>query len=191
MLTIANKLSFKDHIRMAEIERFYWDKSLISSPEVTLSWYNHNPETVVAVRDTKTGLLAGHLSLIPVDDEIYYKIRSGNYIDTEIHVNHIERYDHPGKYKLYCCALAIDPKHKGGIAFKMIAKEYLKKFNSLKEKGISFTDIISDNLTLEGEKFSKVFGMKLINLSSHGSKIMWCNGLTFRKRYIKYFKNKH
>jgi hypothetical protein len=191
MLTIADKLSFEDHVRMAEIEKNYWNEELISKPEITFEWSKHNPDTIVAVRDTKTNLLAGHLSIIPIDDKIYNKIKSGNYVDTEIPIEHIKKYDSPGEYKLYCCATAIAPEYKGGPTFKMMIKEYIRKFNSFEKNGIYLTDVISDNLTSIGEKFSKISGMNLINTSNHNSKIMWTDGLMFKKKLINYFGDKH
>jgi hypothetical protein len=184
MLTIADKLSFEDHVQMVEIEKNYWDKKLISSPEVTFAWYNHNPWTLVAVRDIEKNILAGHVSLIPIDDEIFLKIKDGKYIDTEIPIEHIKKYNKQGNYKLYCCSIAIDPLYKGSKAFKIMIKEYANRFNLLEKKGLIFTDVISDSITSKGEKLSKFLGMKLINNSNHNSKIMWVDGSTFKKSLL-------
>lgn len=181
--SIAENLTFEDNVRMAEIEESYFDKSFIALPEVTWKWHKHNPRTVIAVRDDGTGLIIGHMMFLPIDDQLYLKIKGGNFIDTEISTEHILKYVKPGKYKLYFYVICVAPEYrKQGVSI-MLVKEYAKKLLDLKKQGIYFTDIIADTITDSGGKFArKVLGMEVKKESMHASEIMWTDGESFYER---------
>jgi GNAT superfamily N-acetyltransferase len=185
-ISIIEKLTLQDHIETAKIEENYFEKEFIASPEVTQSWYEHNNDTYVVARNEDTGLVAGHMSFIPMDDHLYELIESGDYVDTQISPEYIIRYDKPGTYKLYFCVICVAPEHRGRGVSQILMKEYAKRLLALKENGIIFSDVISDTITEDGKHFAQnVLGMDVKNSSAHGSKIMHVGGNVFYEKLNK------
>lgn len=176
---VATTLTYNDHVRMQKIEEAYFDEEMISSPEVTVNWYNQNPQTIVAIRDNNTGEICAHSSVIPVTDILARKIKKGDYIDADMSAENIHKYDSPGGYIFYLSTIAVDRKYRKDSAklLYIFFKEYNLLLNKLNQKGIYISELISDTITPEGERLCRLIGLNFLRKSSHKSKI-YCKKLS-------------
>ncbi|MFA4942584.1 MAG: GNAT family N-acetyltransferase [Patescibacteria group bacterium] len=179
---LIDKLTLEDHFASAKLEKNYFSDDLIADPKVTWGWYAKNPETYVMAKDCKTGEIIGHLLFLPIDDYLFELIKSGNYVDTNITPEHIITYNKPGIYKLYFCVVCVAPLYRQHNISRLMIEAYAKKFRDLKSRGIIFSEVIADAVTLEGVRFcERALGMRAIQNSAHNSHIMQVSGDDFYK----------
>jgi len=153
------------------IETKLFDPNLISPIEIALKWAEHNPYTNLGVRDTVTGRLAGFFCTLPITDNLFKEIASGNYIDTHIPTDDIRKYDPPDFYKLYLCSFCIDPDYQNTKAFKLLSNAFIDMLLKFADDGIYISEMVADAITEKGERLCTHLDMKVINTSTHGSKI--------------------
>lgn len=154
------------------IETFSLPPDLIASTQITKEWYNFNSLTIIGVRDRETEKLVGFIHTIPVTDEYYEQIRSGNFDDTIISLDEIRQYDIPGFYKLYLSSFCIHPKYRSTQAFGLIYTKFIDFLLALAiERDIFISHIIADGATPNGVALCKHIGMQKVQNSIHGTTI--------------------
>ncbi|WP_341479122.1 toll/interleukin-1 receptor domain-containing protein [Heliobacterium chlorum] len=154
------------------IESKFFDPSFISPVEVATQWYEHNNKTLIGVRDTLTGKLVGFLCTLPITNELFEKISSGEYIDTHISTEDIRLYNLPDFYKLYLCSLCVDPEYTHTSALRLIYRSFIEQlFDLAVYDEIYITDIVADAISSKGEELCKFIRMKFYKNTLHGTKI--------------------
>ena len=177
-LLIDTHLTFEDHVRMSQIEREYFQSDYYDSPELSWELFCKNSETFLCVRDTENGKIAAHLTLIPVTDETFESILSGDMIDSTITADQILKYDVPGEYKLHLLAVAIAMEYRNGLLFAILYRAFKKKIMDLAKRGIVITGISADCVCEESEILCvKLLNMNFVKLSPRNSKIYWADSL--------------
>lgn len=167
-----HRITKEDIEESFQIEKKLLPHDIISPVKVVIEWYNHNPETLMGIRDEITGQLVGFFNTIPITDELFAKIESGNYIDTYIPLSEIRQYDLPDFYKLYMCSVCIDPVYQNTNVFRLLYNAFVDFLLELAtEKEVFVTDIIADAVTNSGEKLCKTVGMQHVTASTHDSQI--------------------
>lgn len=143
---------------------------------------------MVAVRDGYTGEVIAHLNLLPITGNLYGEFHAGVRGDTDIPIAQISRYDEAGLYLLYFCSVAVHPGYRQSEAFRLMTREYLRRFHALAERGIFVTNIIADAVTEKGERICRMFGLAPGNISEHGSRIYTATSLEFLEAIGRYAK---
>lgn len=155
-----------------EIEKLVLPPDVIASPSTALEWFEYNPLTMIGARDTDTGKLVGFFNTLPVSDNIFEQIRSGNFDDTHFTIDNIRQYDIPGFYKLYLCSFCIHPAYNTTMAFRIIYTGFIDFLISLaSDREIYISDIIADGVTSKGANLCESIGMYKVTKSSHKSSI--------------------
>ncbi|MDD3895053.1 MAG: hypothetical protein PHU36_08565 [Syntrophomonadaceae bacterium] len=164
---IDSELSLEDHRQMAEYKENYFDPELIIPPEITYEWYLYNPDTLVAVRDTRTGHIAGHLNFLPFLNGMLYEFLSGK-LDASVfsvsylkqNTNIIRKYNSSDEYYLYLGSAAVAPKYLGTNLFRMMVNTYGEVLLRLAKREIYISVIVSNAITRQGIKLCEYFKMK-------------------------------
>ncbi|AFA47439.1 toll/interleukin-1 receptor domain-containing protein [Acetobacterium woodii] len=155
------ELSYQDFVDMYEIDKLVLRPDLIAPPDITYVWYQYNTYTHIAVRSVKTGGIVGYFALLPVIDELFQKIQSGNFKDNDLSTDGIRQYDLEDFYKLYVAAVCIHPDHQNTMAFNRLYHALIEMMYELAtERAIYITDIITEASTKQGEKLCKILGLK-------------------------------
>lgn len=156
-----NEMTYQDFVDMYEIDRLVLRPDLIARPEITFEWYKYNMYTHIAVRSVQTGRVAGYFALLPVTDELFLKIQSGEFKDNDLSTEGIRQYDMADFYKLYAAAVCIHPDHQNTTAFNRLYHALIEMMYELAtEREIYITDIITEASTKQGEKLCKILGLK-------------------------------
>ena len=155
-----------------EIENFSLPPELIASPEMTRIWYEYNSLTIVGARDAETNKMVGFIHTLPITDEYYQNILSGNFDDTVIDLHYLRQYDIPGFYKLYLSSFCIHPKYNSSTAFIKIYSSFIEFLLTMAiERNIFISHIIADGATLKGSSICEHIGMEKCTTSVHGTTI--------------------
>lgn len=161
-----------DILESYEIEKLVLPAELIASPGTDKEWFDYNPLTNIGARDTDSGKLIGFFTSLPVGDELYEKIKSGEFDDTTIPVSDIRQYDMPGFYKLYLCSFCIHPAYNTTNAFRIIYSNFIDfLLNLASEHEIFISDIIADGVTQKGANLCESIGMTKVAKSIHNSDV--------------------
>ena len=159
-----------------------------------------NPYTDLFFKDLRTGQIVGNIDVCPITDECYELMRSGEFMDSEITIDMVVPYDMPSLYNLYFTGIAVRDEYRNSPLFVTMFNEAVKRFIMLgEEKGVFVKRMIADAVTNNGERFCKIFGMKKILDSEHGSKIYEVSFMPpeFKvssmqtKRLYEYYKSKY
>ncbi|NTV09418.1 MAG: hypothetical protein HGA47_01415 [Zoogloea sp.] len=177
-LVVDSRLTFADHIRMSDIERNYFKSKYWTPPYISWEYYLKNNETYLGVRDMDSGKMAGHICILPIADELFQKIIAGDHIDSDIDIDHILKYDAPGRYKLHFFSIAIENRYKLSNIHAILFKALKAKVGDLAERGIVFTDVTAECVTKAGAVICEsILNMKCVTQTAHDSRIYWANGL--------------
>lgn len=122
-------------------------------------------------KDVHTNKVIAYVNISPVTDECYERIRKGDFIDTGITPEMILSYDMPFPYSLYFSSIVIHPRYQNTEVFMDLFNAIINKFISLGEHDVFVRRMIADAVTKNGEKFCKLFGMKMLKTSNHDSKL--------------------
>lgn len=154
-------LTYQDFVDMYEIDRLVLRPDLIAPPEITYEWYQYNIYTHIAVRSSKTGKVIGYFALLPVTDELYNKIQSGDFKDNDLTTDGIRQYNIPDFYKLYVACVCVHPDYQNTQAFHRLYHALIKMMYELAtDREVYITDIITEASTKQGEKLCKILGLK-------------------------------
>ena len=130
-----------------------------------------NPYTDLFFKDLRTGKIVGNIDICPVTDECYELMRSGGFMDSEITIDMVVPYDMPSLYNIYFTGIAVRDEYRNTGLFLYMFDAALQTFLKLGERGILARRMIADAVTENGERFCKMFGMKKVRDSEHGSKL--------------------
>jgi len=167
-----SNITYEDMLETYNIEKLVLPPKLIAGPEMTKDWFSHNNLTLLGSRDEKTGKLIGFIHSLPVTDDMFNHISSGNFDDTIISTSDIRQYDIPGFYKLYMSSICVHPKYNGSIAFKLMYDEFIEMLLMLAyENGIYISEILADGVTPRGKVLCESIGMIKHCISTHGTQV--------------------
>lgn len=139
--------------------------------DTCLNWWKRNPDIYMMIEECTTKKIVGYINAMPLSNEYYHRIRSGETIDIDLPYEEIETYDFPDTYKLYFSSIAIHPDYHNTCAFKALLDGFMIHVLQLYEREIYFSSILADAVSITGEKLCNYMGLKHIGNSNHGSKI--------------------
>ena len=136
-----------------------------------VKWSQANPDIYVMLRDKTTGRIIAYINVMPVTDECYAMIRGGKFIDVSIAPEMILSYDMPLPYCIYFSSIVIHPAYRNTGVFKYLFNAILSRFIELGKNEIFIKKMLADAVSVEGEKFCRLFGMTKLDQSQHGSSL--------------------
>jgi GNAT superfamily N-acetyltransferase len=137
-----------------------------------LQFFEINNEAFIFLKDYKKNKLAAYLLVLPLDEEAYEDIKSGEVID----VNYIKK-EHvlpfvKGRNKLYMSSIVVDPDYQshgiGGILLDHLFEDLRKK----EEQGVITESILVDTVSKGGYALASAYGLEFDKITKHNSQIM-------------------
>ena len=132
-------------------------------------WHDINPDIYFIAINKAKNEVVGYINIAPVTEECYDKIKSGEFITTNITDDMILSYDLPFPYSVYFFSIAIHPEYQNSKLFFIMLNSIIEKFINLSNQEVYIKRMIADAVTIHGEKFCKLFGMNKITNSNHNS----------------------
>lgn len=165
----GNEIQYEDIVGAVALDHTIyggWEHVL---PEECWRWHKLNPDIYILVKDTATNKIVGYLNVAPVTEECYKKIKSGEFLTTNITSDMILSYDMPFTYYVYFFSIAVHPDYRGSNIFYLMYNALIDRFIRLGKQEAIVKSMIADAITDSGEKFCKLFGMEKITESTHAS----------------------
>ena len=171
-IVFSDELSYDDFKDMFEIDKKVMRGDLIADIETAYGWFKYNKYTHIGVRDVNTKRIVGYFSVLPVTDDTYDKIVSGDFEDKYFTSDDIEQYIFPDFYRVYVAGVGIDPDYQNTGAFIKLYNALIDLFISLAKNGeIYISEILAEASTKQGEKFCKMVGMKKISNTNNDTDV--------------------
>lgn len=171
-----DSLEFSDFEDMYEIDKMVFDDEFIASAETSYAWYKYNNYTHIAVRYTTSGKIVGYFSILPITEELYNKIMSGDFKDKDFTVDNILQYQASAFYYVYIAAVAIHPKYQNTNVFIMLYNGLTDLFISLaQQRKVYFLKVLAEASTVQGEKFCKIMKMQKVLTTKYNTTLYTLN----------------
>lgn len=160
-ITLPGEMEYDDFRETDEIDYLVLRDDLIASIDTAVEWYEYNNYTYIAAKDIKTGKIAGYITLLPITEDTYNQILSGDFMDKDFTRDSILQYDYPGLYTIYVASVAIHPFYQNSNVFLELYNATIDMFLDLaKQRDIYIEKIIAEASTKQGEKLCKLLRMK-------------------------------
>lgn len=170
-IIMGKEVTAKEIAEASYLDRLVYDDIYLVTLEQCEEWIAANPDIYILAKDLQTDRFVAYANLMPVTDECYERMRSGEFIDTEITPDMILSYDMPFPYNLYFSSIVIHPDYQNTEVFMEMFHAIIDKFLALGEREVFIRRMIVDAVTVNGEKFCKLFGMTKVKGSAHGSSL--------------------
>ena len=164
----ATEADFREVIALDGIS---FDDKYQVQPEQDRELFLANRENGLIVKDKNTGEVVAYAMILPLKEEVYQRIRAGEFIDTELTKDMVQSFDRPGEYRVYFASVAIHPRHRGASLLLAMIDFMVEDFIALAERGIFARTLTADVVSREGEKMAQLLGLKEVCRSNHGSRI--------------------
>lgn len=167
---VSGKQVTNDMIDQAvAIDQLIYPNQLRGIRENCYAWHDRNPDIYTMLLDGNTGSVIGYINAMPLEEEHYKLIESGQTIDVDITPNMIRRYDFPDFYLLYFSSIGLHPSYHDTSSFRTIYASFIDSLLNLAREEIFMTEILADAVSLEGARLCKYAGMRDICKTSHDS----------------------
>lgn len=170
-IVYPTELSISDFSDMHNIDLAVMRNDLVASLDTIYGWHTYNHFTHIGLRDVETKRIVGYFGLLPIREETYKRILSGDFLDTEFSEKDLELYDFPHEYKGYVSGVAIAPQYQNTDALIRLYNAFIDFLIELADnREIYLSDIITEAISENGERFCKLVGMEKVSTSVHNTK---------------------
>lgn len=166
--------TFEECVALSKLESRYYDSSHITPPEESFEIAKRFPwSEAVLLDDENEDRVIGFLDLFPVSHAFSDRLKSGSYNDCALTPEDLldPETTPPGAYPLFLCCIVIDDAYRGQGALSLLFQHQLLVLHAFTSRGITFSEVITDNVTELGERFSLRLGFQKVCDTQFGSKI--------------------
>lgn len=165
----GNDMTDRQLLQAAALDHKVYPREYWLEEQTVLGYLHARPEiyTYAVIGDN----LIGYLNMSCIDRKSYMTLLDGEENDLCIDASNI-LYPEAGRDNyLYFSSIVVDPDHrKAGIAGSLFSR-FGEKLTYLRRKGIYFTDVIADAISIHGEKlcirvYFAAFSLFLTSFSS-------------------------
>ena len=167
-LHVEHNLTFGHFEQMEALEAACYSAEYIAPAHEAFSWYESHPHSVLAA--CEDGRVVGFVNLLPVRPTLFARICDGSFNDAGMTADDILSLEECAKapFELFLSCIAVDGKQRGtGLARTLVATALAPYLSP----AFACEFVVTDNVTEDGERFSKRLGFKLVCDSDHGTKV--------------------
>lgn len=179
---ILTSVTSRHFEQMAELERLFYDDSFITPAAESERLFRLYPYTLVAAADGHE--IAGFVNLFPVKKHIYDALATGMLNDHDLTAEAVTDLSlHRGEplYMFLSCIVVAPAYRAIGLSRKLLTaavQPYLPYLDYCR-------DVVTDNVTQDGVRFSRRYGFRPVGNSQHASSIFVQPFADFVQRIIK------
>lgn len=177
-MKIKKNLTLEDFKKMKVLESKFYEDEFITPYEEVYDWYSKFEYSIRIVEDK--GQVVGFLNLFPIKDEIFNLLKSGEFNDKYLKTDHIVDLKNLDLNKcqnginLFLSCILIDADYRKTNALKLLLEEYAKYYSKVEER-VTINNVITDNVTESGARFSRRLGFNKVTDSNHESEVFMIN----------------
>lgn len=183
-----------DYRQMYELEKKFYDESHITPYEEAYRWHLKFPNHCRAMEEH--GCIIGFVDLFPVKADVFQQLLRGNFNDRDLKEDDLadpewtdsertgsertgsewanqERTDiQPvGTLYMFLSCLVVEKNYRHTDVLKRLLLSHIEYYHRYMERGWKIDQIITDNVTKDGERFSERMGFQRVAESDHSSSV--------------------
>ena len=166
---------------MERLEAGCYGPEFIAPAAEAYAWYLRLPDSTVALADG-AGAVVGFVNMFPVTDGVYRALRAGTFNDADLKASDVvdvsglaagpgpgfEGAPAPGPLHMFLSCIVVDRAHRGGEVARALLREAVARYERI--EGL-VDEIVTDNVTPEGVRFSRRWGFAPVCASDHASQV--------------------
>jgi hypothetical protein len=150
-----------DIAEVLDIESQVYDDDAQQSLERCMQFFSMNKCIYLFFRDVESSLIVGNVNFMPVTDECYNMIKSGDFIERDI----VSEMILPDGDSVYFSGITIRDSYRNrSDLLRLMLLEFIKRTNGIRR-------MVADAVTQEGARLCQMFKMSKVCISRHGSEI--------------------
>lgn len=165
---LLQQLCYAHFEQMAHLELQFYGEEFITPPQEAFKWYQRYPYTVVAAAaDDK---IVGFVNLFPVKKHIADALRAGVFNDHFLTLEGVEDIHAAANAPLhmFLSCVVVAPAYRAQGLTRALLQAAAAQYTHVAHR---CTEVITDNVTPDGELFSQRYGFRALRRSDHGSVI--------------------
>ena len=156
-----DEITERDIAEVLEMESRVYDDDARQTLERCMAFFSVNNGIYLFFRDTESSLFVGNVNCMPVTDECYGMIRSGDFIERDIAPEMVL----PEGDSVYFSGITIRESHRNRAnLLRLMLSEFNRRTGGMRR-------MVADAVTKEGSRLCRMYGMERICTSRHGSGI--------------------
>ncbi|MBD8499934.1 GNAT family N-acetyltransferase [Paenibacillus arenosi] len=154
---------------MEHLERQYYDEQYITPAAESYAWYSNRPHSFTVLAEQTE--MIGFMCLFPVTSHVYNELSEGTFNDKFMTYEDIidVSSQQPSKVNLFLSCIVVDGHYRGRGAVQHMLQHYCAYYESLEKLGWKFEEVITDNVTEAGQRFSQKYGFQKLTVTKHDS----------------------
>lgn len=180
-MEILTQLTLEHFKQMEKLESKYYGEDCITPALQAYEWYVRFPYTTHAAAEE--GSIVGFINLFPVTGTTFEGIMAGRFNDKFLTIENIVDItaSKTEPLHMFLSCILTEPQYRG----KKLTLQLLKKAAETYAPVAHRCDVIlTDNVTAEGERFSRKYGFTPVCESDHGS---WVYSQSYERFYKRLF----
>ena len=192
-LRVLGALDMGRFEEMERLEAGCYCPEFIAPAAEAYAWYLRLPDSTVALADG-AGAVVGFVNMFPVTDGVYRALRAGTFNDADLKASDVvdvsglaagpgpgsegapasgprpgsEGAPAPGPLHMFLSCIVVDRAHRGGEVARALLREAVARYERI--EGL-VDEIVTDNVTPEGVRFSRRWGFAPVCASDHASQV--------------------
>ena len=192
-LRVLGALDMGRFEEMERLEAGCYGPEFIAPAAEAYAWYLRLPDSTVALADG-AGAVVGFVNMFPVTDGVYRALRAGTFNDADLKASDVvdvsglaagpgpgsegapasgprpgsEGAPAPGPLHMFLSCIVVDRAHRGGEVARALLREAVARYECI--EGL-VDEIVTDNVTPEGVRFSRRWGFAPVCASDHASQV--------------------
>jgi len=167
----GKEITIKNIQDAIELDKIFYKKQYCGNLSDCINWINTNHDIYIMIYDEDVEKIIAYTNIMPITKSCYQLIKKGNFIDVKISKEMILKYLSKNKYYIYCSSIVVHPDYQKLQVFNLLFNSIISQFICFKKQHIFIKKLLADAVSLDGERFCKLFGMEKIKLSNHNSKL--------------------
>ena len=192
-LRVLGALDMGRFEEMERLEAGCYGPEFITPAAEAYAWYLRLPDSTVALADG-AGAVVGFVNMFPVTDGVYRALRAGTFNDADLRASDVvdvsglaagpgpgfegapasgqqpgpEGAPTPGPLHMFLSCIVVERAHRGGEVARALLREAVARYERI--EGL-VDEIVTDNVTPEGVRFSRRWGFAPVCASDHASQV--------------------
>lgn len=162
------ELSYEHFRQMAALEEEFYSAEFITPAEESYRWYQAYPYTTVVAAAGEE--IAGFVNLFPVHQDVFEALLAGKLNDHDMGTDAVvDLSAHVGeRLEMFLSCVVVAQPYRGRGLLRAMLREAIRPY-------LPFMPychrIITDNVTTDGERFSRRYGFRCLGDSAHDSRL--------------------
>lgn len=180
-LRVLDALDMGRFEEMERLEAGCYGPEFIAPAAEAYAWYLRLPDSTVALADG-AGAVVGFVNMFPVTDGVYRALRAGTFNDADLRASDVvdvsrlaagpgpksEGAPTSGPLHMFLSCIVVERAHRGGEVARTLLREAVARYERI--EGL-VDEIVTDNVTPEGVRFSRRWGFAPVCASDHASQV--------------------